>query len=557
MEIKNILCKLRENQALVLFLCVFLLTISFLLVQSLLQNDGHLIYRLDDAYIHMAMAKNISKHGVFGITNDEFSSTSSSILYTLLLALLFLIFGVNEIIPFIINIIFSITIIWFFYYMIKKKTKMSNLRIFMILFFISFTLPLPMLIFDGLEHPLHILVTIIIIWIITDLLSSNEESVKPPLNRKRMILLMVLLFVAPLIRFESLFIVLSISLLFFLKRMYLISISMGLIGLLPVLLYGIISIKFGWFFLPNSIMLKGNIPYLGDQYIMFQGVWRLVNESSHLLLILIAASLIQFKNFTRKSPWKDNSVISIVFIIASVLHLQFASTKVISRYDGYLLAIGFYMIIISINKFFSFGNSFGSIRSQIRELKKNLNKDWILMKTSLVITLFFISSPFLYRGLYELWINSQATNNIYDQQYQMAKFLDKFYKGKCVALNDIGAANFYNDIKCLDLWGLANKEVASAILEGIYDKEIIDHLTKKYNCSIAIIYDLWFSDFGIPSHWFLAGQWRILDNFVCGGDTVSFYAVSSEEIVSLIQNLKEFSSELPLDVIELGNYTSL
>src|SRR4030042_4674796 len=50
------------------------------------QTGGRFIYNLDDAYIHLAIAKHIVRDGIYGVTPFEFSSSSSSILWPLLLA---------------------------------------------------------------------------------------------------------------------------------------------------------------------------------------------------------------------------------------------------------------------------------------------------------------------------------------------------------------------------------------------------------------------------------------------------------------------------------------
>jgi hypothetical protein len=41
---------------------------------------------------------------------------------------------------------------------------------------------------------------------------------------------------------------------------------------------------------------------------------------------------------------------------------------------------------------------------------------------------------------------------------------------------------------------------------------------------------------------------------VCAGNTVSFYAVNPSELEKLKQHLKTFSSHLPKDVIQSGDY---
>jgi hypothetical protein len=67
-------------------------------------TDGHLIYSLDDAYIHMAVAKNLARSGVWGCTPYHFSSSSSSLLWTLTLGIANRLAGVRDATPLIFNV---------------------------------------------------------------------------------------------------------------------------------------------------------------------------------------------------------------------------------------------------------------------------------------------------------------------------------------------------------------------------------------------------------------------------------------------------------------------
>lgn len=57
-------------------------------INVLTKTDGHYTYFIDDAYIHLAMAKNLAFYDVWGITKYQFSSTSSSPLFTYLICIL-------------------------------------------------------------------------------------------------------------------------------------------------------------------------------------------------------------------------------------------------------------------------------------------------------------------------------------------------------------------------------------------------------------------------------------------------------------------------------------
>ena len=154
---------------------------------------------------------------------------------------------------------------------------------------------------------------------------------------------------------------------------------------------------------------------------------------------------------------------------------------------------------------------------------------------------------------------SQATTNIYEQQYQMGLFLRQHYPEATVAANDIGAINYLADVRCLDLYGLATSEVANHKRDGRYGKGMIHDLAKSKGAIIALVYDLYFHSGritvgGVPPQWIKVGQWKIPNNVTCGDDTVSFYALDPSEEDSLIANLGHFASQLPENVRQSGKY---
>ena len=87
---------------------VFLASLAAALRTALRLTDGHLIYALDDAYIHMAVAKTLASHGIWGCTPFHFSSSSSSLLWTFGLGVAYRAFGVHDWTPLVTNVAFAI-----------------------------------------------------------------------------------------------------------------------------------------------------------------------------------------------------------------------------------------------------------------------------------------------------------------------------------------------------------------------------------------------------------------------------------------------------------------
>ena len=139
---------------LIISLLIFWIAISAITFISIGQTGGIFIYTLDDPYIHMAIAKNIVTNGVWGITKSEFTSCSSSPLWTFLIPIFYFIFGVKDIIPFILNILFASLTAVFVFKVLRKFTDSITIQTIILLFVLFFT-PFISVVFTGLEHTLY------------------------------------------------------------------------------------------------------------------------------------------------------------------------------------------------------------------------------------------------------------------------------------------------------------------------------------------------------------------------------------------------------------------
>jgi hypothetical protein len=185
-----------------------------------------------------------------------------------------------------------------------------------------------------------------------------------------------------------------------------------------------------------------------------------------------------------------------------------------------------------------------------------INKEASPYYAIVMLLILVIAIPFGSRTLGSLIKTPQATKNIYEQQYQMGTFLKQFYQGKIIAANDIGAITYLTDIQLVDLWGLGSIESARLKLQKQFTTLQIYDLTHQRDVKIAIVYDHWYEGVGgLPKQWVRVGQWSISNNVICGGDTVSLYAVDPSASRELMGNLRKFAIELPVDVKQYGKYT--
>ena len=229
---------------------VFLILFALEIIFILRMNDGHLIYTLDDAYIHLSLAENISR-GEYGVNPGESCAPSSSIIWPLLLVP-FSKFQFGNLIPLIINLFASIgTIIVCtrIILLIFDDTSSRKLNLFCI--FISILLipafNLIGLAFTGMEYSLQIFIISLVVL----------GLIQIALNKKTHWWFYPAIILGPLIRYENLAISLP-ALIFLFKLNPKASIVSAILMFLPIIGFSLFLHSMGPGIFPSSILVKSD-----------------------------------------------------------------------------------------------------------------------------------------------------------------------------------------------------------------------------------------------------------------------------------------------------------
>jgi hypothetical protein len=512
-------------------------------------NNGQLVYALDDAYIHMAIAKNVVQHHIWGVTPYGFTSCSSSTLWVILLSAIYFCCGVNVGAPFVLNLM-SASLLLLAAWRFLRSHGMQDKWIFVVQVGVIYLTPLPFLIFDGMEHSLHALVTILAVSCASRLLERPKDSAGK-FNRVAMIAFMLLL---SALRYEGVFLAMAVTLLLLIRRRVWDALATGAAAVAPGLLVGGWATLHGWPLLPTTIVLKTSLVSMATPYGWIRHFYQIarinLHQGQHLVALILPSLSFYIASLNKgRGIWSRLNVASAVFILTALAHLTCAGLDAGYRYEAYLLALGIVVVAAQTMDFMPDLLARPLTRQAVTAVR---------VAVAMLGGLLFL--PLVTHGAIALCRLELATHNIYEQQYQMARFIHKYYEGSSVALNDIGAVNYFAEIRCLDLYGLGSLSVAKAKMGSRFDSTTINQLAREANTRIAIIYQSWFVDFDsgmnqIPPQWVLVGTWTIPHNVIAGDDTVSIFAVDPTEAPRLTKSLKEFSSQLPADVVQGGAYT--
>jgi hypothetical protein len=347
------------------------------------------------------------------------------------------------------------------------------------------------------------------------------------------------------VRYEGLFLTAVVCLLLLARRKFRGALLVGGVSCLPAVVYAIVSLRFGWYALPNSLMIKHSPLAWNDPASFWNFFARiflpipdtlgfsLPRWSSMLAIVLILFFVRIFAGW-RPAFWSQPVLSVILFAGVAAIHGMWIAAEWQYRYEAYLMAIGMWAL--------------AGLCSGLRW--PNLRRTEMAFAALLALILGYAPMKGAILGLLQTPL---ASRNIFDQQIQMSRFLSANFEGEAVVANDIGAINYFADLHLVDAYGLASLPVAEAKQAGVWEQKrkfVLRDQASLAGADIAVVFDSWFNNGAdIPAEWVRVASWTIPNNIVCASDTVTWYATSASSRALLQDRLQTFRRQLPPDIL--------
>jgi hypothetical protein len=525
---RSLLERARSFWPLLLALAVFLASLTAALRTALHLTDGRLIYALDDAYIHMAVAKTLANHGIWGCTPFHFSSSSSSLLWTFVLGVAYRTFGVHDCTPLVLNIALAIGTLVVVNSSLTRFGAPPVLRASAMLG-IVLAFPLPGMVLMGMEHILHLLLTIAFAAAAVSALTNPEESA--PRRRRQTVALCLMGALLGGSRYEGFFLIGLVCLGFLLRRQVWRAVLVGIASLLPVVAFGAISVANGSYFLPNPLMIKA----VGEKSSTLSALFKPFgsedlaflqnNRAMPILLVLSLLAVLALWRM-RRGAWPATLLFPLLLAAMILLHGHFVFSPLYwaYRYDAYLVGFGLFAAAVVLVE---------------------LPTPQALAPGALPALLVALLVPVLgdvREGLVPE-AEIEGMRGTYLEQYQSAQLIERYYPNAAVIVNDLGAVTYYTRARILDLVALGDLEPLVIMRNSPYTSREVVRWTQPYGPKIAIVSLGWGVAVPlIPPEWIRVAVVEMPPH----GHRVGFYAVDHKESWTLRASIAQQFGPLSL-----------
>ncbi len=480
-----------------------------MLALVLAQTGGTFGYSLDDPYIHMAMAERL-RAGHYGINAGEVTSPSSSVIWPFLLVPTAET-SLGHYMPLVLNAVFGLATAYTFGRFAAgiempgdwKHADVARLALAALLVLATNLVGLA---FTGLEHNLQVMIAVVVAW---SLLAYARGRDLPAW-------VLVLAALGPSVRYEMFAVTAAVCLVLAMERRWR---DMIVVGAGSLVLPGALAaflVAHGNHPLPNSVMTKlGSGGAVGSGGIVQallggSGALRDYFQSSTGPKLAMIASLAIAAWACSRTTGRMRAVFAAALVVG-VLHMIAGQFGWLFRYEVYALAFCGMIAIAAIPG----------------------NTPAIPLAGLALMAFSYLPALVMTRG---------GAANIYEQQYQMHRFVSEHYR-KPFAVHDLGwvSMGLRRGPYVLDLWGLASNE---AVRQRDKSPEWLDEITRRHGTGLAMIYRPAFR--AVPASWTKVAELHLASRRVTASEaTVQIYATAVGDKADIARHLTAFKPKLP------------
>ncbi len=478
------------------------------------RHDGIFILPIDDAYIHLAVAKHLAVDGVWGVTTAGFTASVSSIAWSLLIAAMFKVTGPSVVVPIGINIAAAAATLIVADARLRRARVGSAWRA-AVLQAIVFCTPLPTLVVLGMEHVVQVLVVLALVVHVSSTIAPAED--RAPADAAGGILA----FLATAVRYDAILVVIvaAVALLVARKRRAAMCIAAG--GLLPIAAFGIAAAAHGWPPIPTSVLIR--LPLMSEprsplraaaHFLGYRGLRTLTHEPALASLLMAGTFLLFVRSRSRRTAWDERQWLLAMFAATLFLHVQYAAVGWLFRYDAYLVVMGFVAIAVAAEDFL-------------------FRVPAPLAAAGAAVALVALGG----RGLQGLQQVRAASADQFASRHQAVRFLSGFYNSATVEIGDIGELCYVTDVRLVDVNGLGSLHLVKSILATEENSPALADVRNAAANADLVVTNLAAVP---PVGWQLAGCWATADDEGCRDAYYQFYARRGRDAGRLTSALRTF-----------------
>jgi hypothetical protein len=514
---------LRSRWPLIAALALFLILLGVSLAGQI--ASGRLLLPEDAAYQRMMVAKNLAPHFSWSINPGEFTSAFGTLLWPVVLAPFFFLFGASAFVPWAFNAALSILLIVWADRIVRERIAAPAAQAALLALLIV-ALPLGVLSASGMEQVLFLLLLLIFVELWARRMEGSDKVGIVPLAAVAVLLAST--------RYEGMLLVALAAFLLLLRKDFRAGLIVPIAAAVPLAIYGWFSWRAGWLPVPASVYLRraelipsdlGQLPS-----VLFRSVDVLGVRPDMRAIVLLVTLLPAWLGLTgRLTSIRERAFFApALALLAAIAHLTLIGDREI-RYDAWLILLAGWAILPALGKI---------IPEDLSVLRKNTAT--LFAGGVLAILLCF---PLLNRGVQGMFLFGDALN-LEKEIYLTAARWSTECVSDPVATDAPGTIAFLTGHSVVDLTGFVSLDAFRVRRGGNITADWMKAETDRRSTTAALIFQpLLQAQAG--TIWQRVGGWRPAGCPLCSA--VEIYAVRDEP--ALAACTVEFMGNLPVDEI--------